>query len=243
MTDHDDAVSRRYRELPREEPPAALDAAILSHARRATMRPRSRWAGPVSIAAVLVLALGITLRMQHEEPGIETSPPVSAPPASAPSASPPATVTIPATAPLAPQPQPQPRMEENVKPLRKRQVETPRAQGRVAEPQPTQAREAEARPAPAAPPPAAVSPPAAAALPPASASAPAAAAAPAPLQRRAAERTRDETDVQRDAELERIAKLREEGDDDAADAALAAFRERYPAYRIPDATWARVKPR
>ncbi|MDH3320593.1 MAG: hypothetical protein OEO84_13010, partial [Betaproteobacteria bacterium] len=47
-----------------EEPPPALDAAILAAARRR----RSRWAVPVSIAAVVVLAVGVTLRVQLEAP-------------------------------------------------------------------------------------------------------------------------------------------------------------------------------
>jgi len=76
MTDPDDKVRERYRSLGHEEPPPALDAAILASARRA-VSPRSamRWSGPVSIAAVLMLAVGVTLRMRTEEPGIETSMP------------------------------------------------------------------------------------------------------------------------------------------------------------------------
>jgi len=84
MIDGDDKLSRRYGELPKEEPRAAIDQAVLASARRA-VAPKSfsqRWAVPVSLAAVLVLALGITLRMQLEEPGIETSAPSSQPPAS-----------------------------------------------------------------------------------------------------------------------------------------------------------------
>jgi len=87
MIDGDDKLSRRYGELPKEEPRAAIDEAILASARRA-VAPRSfsqRWAVPVSLAAVLVLALGVTLRMQVEEPGIETSAPSSPPRAAAPS--------------------------------------------------------------------------------------------------------------------------------------------------------------
>ncbi len=77
MTERDDKLSRRYRELGADEPPAALDQAILAAARRA-VAPRTasqRWAAPVSLAAVLVLAVGVTLNLQHEKPGIETSPP------------------------------------------------------------------------------------------------------------------------------------------------------------------------
>ena len=78
MAESDDRLRRSYRDLAREEPPPALDAAILAAA-RASARPRARnrWAGPLSIAAVLVLGLGISLRMQVEQPGIETSLPSS----------------------------------------------------------------------------------------------------------------------------------------------------------------------
>ncbi len=76
MPDPGDRMAARYRELARDEPPAAVDAAILAAGRRAVgSRPggTARWAGPVSIAAVLVLGLTVSLRMQVEQPGIETS--------------------------------------------------------------------------------------------------------------------------------------------------------------------------
>src|ERR1700682_5573220 len=78
MTDSDDNLARRYRELSREEPRAALDEAILAASRRAVAKPSwsRRWAAPVSIAAVLVLAFGVTLEMQREEPGVESAPPL-----------------------------------------------------------------------------------------------------------------------------------------------------------------------
>lgn len=65
MTDpgRDTLVSERYRALGREQPPPELDAAILA----ASRRRHSRWAVPVSIAAVVVLAVGVTLRVQIEE--------------------------------------------------------------------------------------------------------------------------------------------------------------------------------
>ena len=74
MSDMDDKVNAAYRALGREEPPSALDARILAASREALVRrsPSQRWAAPVSIAAVLVLALGVTLRMQQEQPGIES---------------------------------------------------------------------------------------------------------------------------------------------------------------------------
>ena len=90
MTDPgDEKLSRRYREAAGEEPPAALDAAILKAARerasgdsgtdpkRTVRGPSPRWMGPISIAAVLVLGIGVSLRMQMEQPGVETSAPSS----------------------------------------------------------------------------------------------------------------------------------------------------------------------
>lgn len=65
--DRDDKVSAAYRGLGGDEPPRALDEAILAAARR---RP-VRWRVPVSIAAVLALAVGVTLRMQPQGPESE----------------------------------------------------------------------------------------------------------------------------------------------------------------------------
>jgi hypothetical protein len=68
MADDDD-ISRRYRELPREEPPRHLDDAILAAARRAVhTRPaplvvptgRQRWYFPLAAAAIIVLAVAVT---------------------------------------------------------------------------------------------------------------------------------------------------------------------------------------
>ena len=61
--ERDQRVSGAYRGLGREEPPPQLDTAILA----ASVRRRSRWAVPVSVAAVVVLAVGVTLRVQMEE--------------------------------------------------------------------------------------------------------------------------------------------------------------------------------
>ena len=43
--------------------------------------------------------------------------------------------------------------------------------------------------------------------------------------------------------LDRIEELRKAGRDREADEALARFRREHPDYRIPDATWERIKPR
>lgn len=77
-------VSGRYRALGREQPPPELDAAILA----ASRRRHSRWAVPVSIAAVVLLAVGVTLRVQLEQPQnaeeVALAPKVMEAPASAP---------------------------------------------------------------------------------------------------------------------------------------------------------------
>ena len=65
MAEHEDReLGERYRELGREEPPRELDAKILAAARaRPGLR---RWALPLSVAAVIVLSVTVTLEMQHE---------------------------------------------------------------------------------------------------------------------------------------------------------------------------------
>jgi len=76
----DPKISQRYRELPREEPPRALDDAILAASRRAVQsRPaplvaptgRRRWYVPVAAAAVITLAVAVTLHIQHDRPSEE----------------------------------------------------------------------------------------------------------------------------------------------------------------------------
>ncbi|HEX3062349.1 MAG TPA: hypothetical protein VHP55_06745 [Usitatibacter sp.] len=85
MNETGDKLNAAYRALAREEPGAAIDAAILAASRRALEKPSAsrRWAAPVSIAAVLVLAFGVTLRMQQEKPGVESPDVYSSPPAAA----------------------------------------------------------------------------------------------------------------------------------------------------------------
>jgi hypothetical protein len=102
MTDRerDARVSGAYRGLGRDEPPAQLDAAILA----AAARRRMRWAVPVSVAAVVVLAVGVTLRVQMEErkgaEDVALSPQVmEAPPATADRAVPESRSAAPAAAP------------------------------------------------------------------------------------------------------------------------------------------------
>jgi hypothetical protein len=56
--DDEDLVAR-YRTLPRPEPSAALDAAVLAQARAAVRRTRPAWMAPLAAAAVVVLAVAV----------------------------------------------------------------------------------------------------------------------------------------------------------------------------------------
>lgn len=269
MSDHDDKLSRRYRELARAEPPPAVDAAILSAATRAVRsRPRLNWAVPVSLAAVLVLGIGVALRMQLEQPGIETSAPARE--QYAPKAVPPAPADV-TTQPSAPQ-----AARERVAPpapAPKRKVapeQEPMAHDKaVAAPSraaPAAVAAPEAHPfadsiAPASPPPPAApaqdmapaARPARNAAAPTAAPATASAPAPEPAARAKSEaaaagstetRALMKSSVGDPAgELDRIARLRAEGRHAEADKALEEFRRRYPDFRIPEAEWERVKPR
>src|SRR6267378_1339513 len=89
--DGDPQVSRRYRELGRDEPPAALDAAIRAEARRALVMHaaplvpptgRRHWYFPVAAAAVIVLAVAVTSQVEREQSSdVRPAPPETALPA------------------------------------------------------------------------------------------------------------------------------------------------------------------
>lgn len=113
----DPQVSSAYQALPDEGPPAELDALILAAAREAVAQPtvvpmrRPRWLVPLSLAASLMLAIGVGWQVQRQQaahPALqdEGSPDVAMASAVAPellSASSPAAVEL---APAAPMPAP-----------------------------------------------------------------------------------------------------------------------------------------
>ncbi len=76
MTDEDkrdELVTATYRGLPEEASPPEIDAAVLAAARQGIAPAHRRnWTVPVSLAAVLVLAVGLTVRMEHERPDVAT---------------------------------------------------------------------------------------------------------------------------------------------------------------------------
>jgi hypothetical protein len=273
MTDSDDKLLRRYRSLSREEPPRALDEAILAASRRAVARPTlaRRWAAPVSIAAVLVLAFGVTLEMQREQPGVEYKEPArretyaTAPGEPSPAAPPAAGAPQVAAAP-------------RDKALAERRSASPAPARKPVTVAPEEARPFPGKPAldtmaaprfsPTAPPPAepaaasdslkdatAFGAPAAASesrkdanAAPAAPARPASATMAAPLAKRAKSDAAPAAAAlapqsAEERELERIARLREAGSPAEADKALEEFRRAHPDFRIPEAMWERVKPR
>jgi hypothetical protein len=79
MAEQDDEreVSRVYRQLPREEPPPEIDAAIRAEARSAVeTHPaplvvptgRRQWYFPVAAAAVIILSVAVTWHVEQEQP-------------------------------------------------------------------------------------------------------------------------------------------------------------------------------
>ena len=248
----DDKVRRSYRDLPREEPPESLDRAIIASAHRAVAPARRQWAVPVSVAAVLVLALGVTLRMQREEPGIETSMPSRVQPeqaAQAPRRDAEETRAA-ATASVTEKPEAPPKVVRQEKPKAKTAPLEKKDANIAAFPdEKLQTTAPVASPAPPAQPAPAAEPPAHATVQSAPA-APAAAAAPAPAMRAksnaqgfAADAAKESQADPRLKELERIAQLRRDGRHGEADQALEKFRSENPQYKIPDALWEQVKPR
>ena len=203
-TERDAKVSAGYRALGGGEPPRALDEAILAASRRSP----TRWRVPLSVAAVLVLAVGVTLRMLPQRPDAESlalAPQVMETPrpvASAP-------------APAREQTKPAPRAAAAEQGGMRAEIgaklgETTAARDSVVA---DAARSA-----------------------PASAPAPAAAGAVAESRVRTATVAKlAQAPLTPQAWLARIAELRKEGRQREADESLAEFRKRYPDYKIPAA--------
>jgi hypothetical protein len=265
MSELDDEreVERRYRQLPREEPPAVLDAKVRAEARRAVVAHpaplvaptgRRTWYFPVAAAAVIVLAVAVTWQVEREQ-GDEGAPLASAPA--------PALRKEQKLPEQAPQKQPETRQYAPLAKRAEKPAEEAKNQGPAEEaknPAPAEAARSQA--------------PAAAAkdqAPPASVAgtlsqsredargeresrmrqerpAGGIAAAPAPqgqLQRDAIQAQGRANFAEETPEklLERIAEFRQQGRHDEADKALAEFRKRYPDYRIPEAMLEKVERR
>ena len=242
--ERDPKISAAYRELGAEEPPRALDEAILAAARRSpgfSIGPWThRWAVPLSLAAVVVLSVTVTLQMQREQP--DSVSPV-----------PQAQKEIAAAKPAqAPESLLKPGAQEQVKavagaPARERSAKP----ALRSEPKPFADALRDQAPAAAAPAPEVssradtargeLSSATGAAAPRAAPVTPQAAPAQALAKRAMArEEVRLETP---ERELDRIAQLRRDGRHEEAAKALAEFRKRYPDFMISEAMLERVERR
>lgn len=230
--ERDPKVSQRYRELGAEEPSRALDQTILAAAHRAAGRPhaplvtpagRHRWYFALGAAAVLVLAVAITVQLERRQPDFEALPP-------APETTEPKQATE--------------ERQREASPFRsgaRSEVPRPLPAPKPAAPVTTEQRQAieekanqnAARDAA----------PAAGRIPPAEGHVPRAAPAPmpaAPAERAEAKRQAGVMADQAQIEpperwLERIVQLRKEGKHEEADRQLAEFRKRHPGYKVPEA--------
>lgn len=223
----DTELSRLYRESDRAEPPSALDEAILAAARAAVMpAPRRRsgwraWMLPMSLAATLVLTVSLTLVVQQEQElervGAEAPPPSAVP-------SKPAEPE--AAAPVVRQEKAAAAVEKKaaVPPSGPKQEEARRQAEPLARPA---AAEAPAAPAVAGPPPMAAPSPA----PPAADALESRAKAVGSLRKEAARAAVARTPEQW---LEEIRQLKSQGKEREAAESLAAFRQAYPDYRLPE---------
>ena len=234
MTTDDDKVARRYRELTREEPTRAVDEAILSAARRAAdTRPaplvaptgRRRWYFPLAAAAVIVLAVAVTVHVERQQRDAEVAEAPVRQEQSAPVQAP-AEPARPAERPRASTPEPKPKSPQELRAQRNAEV--------LADVQKPHA-------APAAPAPA---PPEASARRDAITEmreAPQARAA----MRSSAEATAGAVSGLAAATpeqwLQGIADLKRQGKHEEAERELAEFRKRYPNYRIPEAMLEKVE--
>lgn len=235
----DDALRKLYRGLPRVDPPPAIDAAVLAaaHVSVAT-QPRRNWAVPVSLAAVLVFSVAVTLRVAEERPEARQIQ-VSPPPPSAPTAAKP--VEPSADAPAS-DPAPQAKPPLRPAPVQRERIAKPKAP-------------AEERVAMAPPPAFVPSPQTDSAQPPAPA---AATGQSPPLAERSAARTdrapmmaksaasesslASAAALAPEAWLARIVEMRAQGRHKEADESYAEFRRRFPDYTISPEIMQKITP-
>ena len=221
--ERDPKISQGYRELGAEEPPRALDAKILAASRRAVdARPaplvaptgRRRWYVPLAAAAVITLAVAVTLHVQHDRPGEEVdavSPSMSVQETPAPkSAAPAAREERRAPQPFAGSP----RQDSTVAP-----APAPASPPAAAEKSSEQSSEMAAAPSSGA------------------------RASRGEPPRAQSQMARAAAELSPEGQLERIAQLRAAGRHEEADKALAEFRKRYPDYRLSDEMKAKVEKR
>ena len=224
--ERDPKVSKRYRGLGREEPPRDVDERILAASRRATSAGRHRWAASLAAAAVLVLAVGVALHVERNQPKEDVvaraepakpAPPAAPVPAFTPDPKPqepsremrarPQSRAAPAPAP-APQAAPAPRMEDA------RRERSPDELAR------TEAAASEAR---------------------ANSEIAARRDAQKPAAQAGARPELAKAQQSPEQWLERIAQLRREGKQEEADRQLAEFGRAYPDYRYSDEMKAKVE--
>lgn len=242
-------ISQRYRELPREEPPRALDDAILAAARRAAeTRPaplvvptgRRRWYFPLAAAAVIVLAVAVTMHVERERPELEVAEaPVAAPPP--PSYAREEQAAAPAQAPAEP-PKPAPSLDLRAKRDAESLADLQKAQKPAAPPQDAVSGARESARADTTSKPFAEMQQAPAPVPQAKPAAPMreeararASAAPDAAPAAAGSAVGALAKASPEQWLQGIADLKRQGRHDEAEKQLAEFRKRYPDYRIPEA--------
>jgi hypothetical protein len=257
--ERDPKVSQRYRELGSEEPPRELDQSILAAAHRApgkshaplvTPAGRHRWYFAFGAAAILVLAVAVTVHMERSQPDAETVVMGDQGLQQAPPTAEPKKQVSPAERQYGFTPEPKPRAQEAPKEFARDAAPAPstredspggiaipgpvpKAEPKPAPPQPSQSDSREQSPA-------------------ADAgrqeglfsnqvqsarsreASPVAKPAPAPQGRVDARVAASAVLLSPERLLERIAELRKEGRHNEADQLLAEFRERYPDYRISE---------
>jgi type IV secretory pathway VirB10-like protein len=220
-------LKRIYDATPREEPPAALDAAILAAAHReAGARPggfrfRRDWGPPLAAAAAVVLTASLVLLTEREKPQLlDVGPPASdsavTPQAERQQRQLQAPAQEPAAKPASPAPKPA--------------SPAPRARAEIAQPAPPAEPRRDASPAAEVP----IASGAAREQ-----SAQGAAASSNEMARSRAAPSAAKLEESPEAWLARIASLRQRGLSKEAEDSLAEFKRRYPDYPLPAAAQAK----